>query len=85
MISSAIFNAGHQHTVCAMITSKSSPDWPSDVRIENWREAGLTVPCHVRFKVFTLDQSLIRGRIGALSATDANAVRAQLTHLLGNI
>ena len=84
VIASATFNAEHQHAVCAMITSTPGPDWPSDVRPKNWREAGLSLPCRVRFKVFTLDRSLILGRIGALSAPDARALRAKIGDLFGN-
>ena len=70
--------------VCAMITSSPAPDWPSDVHLEDWREAGLSVPCRVRFKLFTLDRSLILGRIGGLSESDAHAVRAKINDLLDN-
>ena len=84
VISSAAFNAEHQHVVCAMITSAPGLDWPSDVQIEHWRETGLSVPCRVRFKLFTLDRSLILGRIGVLSASDERAVRARINDLFDN-
>ena len=83
VISSAKSNAEHQHAVCSMITSAPGSDWPSDVRLEEWRAAGLAAPCRVRFKVFTLDRSLILGRIGTLSAADAHAVRGKIGDLLG--
>ena len=84
VVSSAVFNAGHRHVVCAMITSAPGPDWPSDVHLENWRETGLSVPCRVRFKLFTLDRSLILDRIGTLSGPDARAVRAKINDLFDN-
>lgn len=84
VVSSAVFNAEHHQVVCAMITSAPGPDWPSDVHLESWRETGLSVRCRVRFKLFTLDHSLILDRIGALSGPDARAVRARINDLFDN-
>ena len=85
VISSAGFNAAHQHVICAMITSAPGPEWPSDLELGHWREAGLTVPCRVRFKVFTLDRSGILGRIGSLSGPDVRAANAKIAALLANV
>ena len=60
-----------------MITSAGS-DWPSDVEIRDWREAGLNVPCKVRFKLFTLDDTLIVRKLGTLSKRDGEAVKTAL-------
>ena len=57
-----------------MITSAGN-DWPSDVAIQGWREAGLNVPCKVRFKLFTLDDTLIVRKLGLLSKRDGEAVK----------
>ena len=83
VISAASFHVEHEHLVCAMITSAPGPNWPSDVRLVDWREAGLSVPCRVRFKVFTLDRSLVLRRIGALSTRDGEAVRAKIVDVFG--
>ena len=53
VVSSPDFNAIHDQSILAMITSAGG-DWPSDVAIRDWREAGLSVPCKVRLKLFTL-------------------------------
>lgn len=82
VISSADFNARHQHVICAMITSVPGSGWPSDVELNNWREAGLAVACRVRFKVFTLDRSVIVGRVGSLSGRDVPAAKAQIADLV---
>ena len=58
IVSSANFNRAHEQSILAMITSAGS-DWPSDVKIQGWREAGLNVPCKVRFKLFTLVDTLM--------------------------
>ena len=66
-----------------MITSAGS-DWPSDVAIQDWREAGLNVSCKVRFKLFTLDDTLIVRKLGALSKRDGEAVKNALGHVLAS-
>ena len=81
VVSSPEFNATHDQSVLAMITSAGG-DWPSDVAIRDWREAGLSVPCKVRLKLFTLDDALILRKTGALSDRDAEAVRDSLARFL---
>ena len=81
IISSPDFNAAHDQSILAMITSAES-EWPSDVTIRGWREAGLGVPCKVRLKLFTLDDALILRKAGALSARDAEAVASSLVRFL---
>ena len=64
-----------------MITSARG-DWPSDVTIGGWREAGLSVPCKVRFKLFTLDDDLIVRKVGTLVERDSAAVSEALGRVL---
>lgn len=66
-----------------MITSTGS-DWPSDVLVEGWQEAGLKVPCKIRFKLFTLDDALIIRRLGRLTKHDADAVHNALGLVLAS-
>ena len=77
IVSSRSFNDAHGQAVLAMITSAAG-DWPSDVAVRDWREAGLKVPCKVRFKLFTLDHALIVRRLGTVSEWDGAAVRDAL-------
>lgn len=80
-LSSRPFNdAGH--TVFAMITTKTHAPWPGDVAIEHLEAAGLSYPCMVRLKVFTLDNRLIISRAGTLALRDRRAVRASLDEFL---
>ena len=81
VVSSPDFNASHDQSILAMITSAGG-DWPSDIAIRDWREAGLSVPCKVRLKLFTLDDARILRRTGALSERDAAAVRSALARFL---
>ena len=82
VVSSFDFNASHDQSILAMITSADGAEWPSDVAIRDWREAGLSVPCKVRLKLFTLDDALILRKTGALSDRDAQAVRDSLARFL---
>ncbi len=81
VLSSAEFNRGHRHSILAMITSTSA-EWPSDIVIEDWRESGLTVPCKVRLKLFTLDDDRVLRKLGTLSPRDREAMESALSHCL---
>lgn len=78
VVSSTEFNRDHRHSLLAMITSTSG-EWPSDVTIRAWREAGLAVPCKVRFKLFTLDDDRVLRRLGTLRRRDRKAVERALS------
>ena len=77
------FNTPAGHSVMAMITSQANAPWPLDCSLTDLAAAGLPAPSVVRFKLFTLDQRLIRGEIGKLSPADVTLVRAGLARLLG--
>ena len=78
VVSSNEFNRGHRHSILAMITSAPG-EWPSDVTIRDWQEAGLSVPCKVRFKLFTLDDDRVLRRLGTLALRDRQAVGSTLS------
>lgn len=70
------------HALMAMITSSLAP-WPSDTPITHLEASGLSQPCVVRLKLFTLDSRLILRRIGNLADDEdrhhvAEALRAIL-------
>ena len=81
IVSSPEFNAAHEQSILAMITSTGS-DWPSDVALRSWRDAGLAVPCKVRLKLFTVDDTSILRKAGALSPGDVEAVARSLSRCL---
>ena len=81
IVSSASFNEAHEQSILAMITT-TAVAWPSDVALRGWQEAGLNAPCKVRFKLFTLDHTLIVRQLGALSKRDGAAVRDVLNRVL---
>lgn len=82
VLSPAAFQRDCGHLLLAMITSAQRSRWPLDWAIDDLQAAGLTQPCLVRFKIFTLDERLVLGSIGALSPTDRAGVAARLSTLL---
>ncbi len=71
--SSREFNLASRHVVLAMITTATRSIWPDDVPIRDQEASGLPAPSVVRWKLFTLDASLVLRRAGALSASDRRA------------
>jgi mRNA interferase MazF len=68
------FNRSNGHSICAMVTTAGRMNWPTDISIANLEAAGLPRACVVRFKLFTLPNSIILRRAGALSESDRNNV-----------
>jgi mRNA interferase MazF len=66
------------HTILAMVTTSGHYPWTGDVNLADYKAAGLSTPCLVRLKLFTLDNRLISKRIGLLSANDRKQVIRQL-------
>ena len=69
------FNNVIEHSVMAMITSSRNPEWPHDIHITALANCGLNQPSVIRFKLFTIDNRLIRNQIGQLSKVDQKRVR----------
>lgn len=84
IVSGRGFNDSHDHLILAMITSAQGSDWPSDVPLTDWRAARLSVPCRVRFKLFTLVKALIVGRVGFLADDDRESVGGALSKCLAS-
>ena len=82
VLSNAAFHRATGNVQAAMITSASHSDWPGDTPIEDLPAAGLKAACKVRMRLVTLEITLLGGRIGALSASDAWRVRDALRAVL---
>jgi mRNA interferase MazF len=76
VLSRQAFNESNGHSICAMITTASRTNWPSDIVIADLGAAGLPRSCVVRFKVFTLPNTIILRRAGALAKADRDNVLA---------
>ena len=78
----ATFNRPAGHSVMAMITSAGHAPWPLDVSIIDLKSAGLPAPSIVRFKLFTLDHRLVRGKLGRLAEKDRVKLQKAMRMLL---
>jgi mRNA interferase MazF len=83
VLSTRAFNEANGHTVLAMITTAARSHWPSDLPISDTEHAGLRAGSVIRWKVFTLTNSLIARRTGELSKPDENAAEKRLSSALG--
>lgn len=81
VLSATTFNE-NGHTVLAMITTKSHSPWPGDTAITDLTTAGLSAPCLVRLKLFTLDNQLLIRRSGHLLEADRISVAEALNRYL---
>ena len=82
-LSTAAFLHANGHGLFAMITTAKRSTWPSDVTLRDWREAGLTAPSILRWKLFTLHEAAILDRVGRLTRSDEAATSRGLALMLG--
>ena len=77
VLSNLQFNAANDHTIMAMITTARLDRWADDYSMLKPGDAGLQTDCYVRWKVFTLPNSLIVKAIGKLANEDREALLIQ--------
>jgi mRNA interferase MazF len=82
VITPKAMNEKNQATTLMMITSRKNSEWVGDIEFQEWQKAGLKKPCFARFKFFTADNSLLRGKVGELAAKDRDSVKMSLRELL---
>lgn len=68
-------------SVLAMITTKNHSPWSLDTEINNLKSTGLKTPSIVRFKLFTLEDTLVIKKIGSLSEDDRKIIQSKLRKL----
>ena len=77
VLSNLQFNTANDHTIMAMITIARLDHWVDDYTMLKPGDAGLQTDCYVRWKVFTLPNSLIVKAIGELAGEDREAMMIQ--------
>lgn len=75
------FSLENSYYLGAMITSSKRDQWYGDIEISNISEAGLSVNSTIRFKVFTLDERIIKRKIGKLSKIDTTQARKSISSI----
>ena len=81
VLSSTPANNKQETLVLAMITSAKRSRWETDVPMKEWKAAGLKNPSMVRWKIFTIEKTLILAKRGKLSEGDRIEVSAGLKDL----
>jgi mRNA interferase MazF len=82
VLSRETFNRNNNATTLAMITSATNSEWFKDVSIKDLKKAGLKKECVVRFKLFTIQNDLIKKKVGSLSSLDREEVSVKLSQSL---
>ena len=70
VLSSSDFQLKTGACILTMVTSAERSRWVNDVALEDWNGAGLKKPSIIRWKIFTLDETLIVGYRGHLADPD---------------
>lgn len=78
VISSAEFQQANGCLVLLMITSAKHSRWAGDVKLRDWKDAGLPQSSLARLKLFTLDVRFVLRKLGVLSADDRKTVKESL-------
>ncbi len=70
IISHPDYALNSNHYILIMITSGKQSRWVDDIQISDLESAGLPVPSKIRFKIFSLNERLIIGKLGELNDKD---------------
>ena len=65
-----------------MITTAKHRDWIDDIIIQEMNITGLSTPSKIRFKIFSLDEKLILGKLGMLGKEDSHRLNIKLKEYL---
>jgi mRNA interferase MazF len=84
VISSNDYQLNHNHYILAMITSAKNSVWVDDVEITDLEQAGLPAPSKVRFKIFSLESSIIIERLGRLDNTALALIQKNVKRYLSS-
>ena len=82
VMSDAAFEHATGNVVAAMITTARQSSWPFDVEIPEWETVGLSTPCLVRMKLFTIASGVVRDTLGQLRESTGRRVADSLDALL---
>jgi mRNA-degrading endonuclease toxin of MazEF toxin-antitoxin module len=84
ILSSSDYHASRREVIIAAITSHiRSPVLVGDHPIEEWQACGLVKPSVVTSILWTVRASMIRRKLGALSAKDMSGFQRSLSRALG--
>jgi mRNA interferase MazF len=84
VFSSTLYHQNEPDLIVVAITSQlAAHQGPTDHALQDWRRAGLLAPSVVKASLATLEPTLVRHRLGRLSARDLRQVESKLRLALG--
>jgi mRNA interferase MazF len=84
VISSAAYHRDRPDLILLAITSQLRPrSSVGEAALVDWQQAGLLKPSVLKPIVTTIEQQLVRRRLGHLTATDRAALRCMLGQIIG--
>lgn len=81
VISSEEYNVKTNSAIFLMITSAKNSNYEFDYKIKNYDGTNLAPPCIIRFKSFTLDNTITRNVIGKLNQYDILEIKKVLKNI----
>lgn len=82
VLSNESFNEKNGHSVLLMITTASNIGWAYDVNISDLVSTGLDTASVVRMKMFTIDNRVIKKKIGTLGLRDRKSLNKAINSAL---
>ena len=83
VVSSPAFHGAREEIIVAAITSNVTRSLAGEHVVVDWQEAGLAYPSTVTGIIRTIKRSMVRRKLGSLTADDMNAVDRLLRRSLG--
>ena len=85
VVSSAAYNSSRRDLLILAVTSQSRPAvGVGEAMVVRWREAGLLKPSALKPLIATVEQKLVRRRLGRLQLEDRQALARVLRVILGS-
>ncbi|CAN5365247.1 type II toxin-antitoxin system PemK/MazF family toxin [soil metagenome] len=84
VVSSEAYNDARPDVILMAVTSQIRPSGDfAEVRIEDWKAAGLLKPSAIKPVITTLERRLLLRRLGSLIDADQAELRTAITHIIG--
>lgn len=84
VISSSTYHRARPDLVIMAVTSQTRASASVvELRVKDWRSAGLIKPSAIKPVITTIERSLVLKRLGRLKADDRQALRRAITSIIG--
>lgn len=83
VISSAAYQRSTPDLIIMAVTSQARASAIGELRVKDWKGAGLLKPSSVKAVVTTIDRNLVLKRLGRLKESDQQALRGAIALIIG--